>query len=152
MRSQFGRLFSLVTVIAVATLAGCNNDDDCDCPQAVETAVAVAKVPEVTGKWTGRWESETHKGHGGGLTCEAVESGKDKWEANFTAEFGKTKSYKVKLEGTPGDGKVVFGGKVDLGKDDGGEFTWTGRATETEFSGEYQSTEDKGSFKMTRAK
>src|SRR3954468_13983638 len=100
MRSHSAGLFCLLFAIAVASLSGCNKDEDCDSPPpAVEKK---STVPQVAGHWTGRWESETHKGHGGGLTCEAVESGKDKWEANFTAEFGKTKSYKVKLEGTPG--------------------------------------------------
>lgn len=151
MRYHAGRIICILTATAVGAFSGCNKDNESSesAPPAEKKAES---LPKVDGKWSGRWESETHKGHGGGLTCDAVESGKQKWEATFTAEFGKTKEYKVKLDGKPGDGKVVFGGKVDLGKDDGGEFTWTGRATETEFSGEYESSNDKGSFKMKRQK
>lgn len=157
-------------VVAVIVLSGCN--DNCDCcggagsaparqvmneksrapTPAVVPVVAPGKVPQVAGTWVGRWDSIGHKGHGGGLKCEAVESGAQKWAANFIAEFGKTKSYQVKLEGTPGDGAVNFGGKIDLGKEDGGVFTWSGRADEKEFNGKYEGGGDTGTFKMTRAK
>lgn len=152
----------LMVVSAFVILPGCNNDC-CECdyapasaPQTGATTAKVestgAKMPKVSGKWEGRWETEGPGGHGGGLKCVAVEDGPNKWTATFTAEFGKIASYNIKLDGKPGDGAVVFGGKVDLGIGDLGIFNWTGRATETEFTGKYVGTSDKGTFKMTRPK
>ena len=112
--------------------------------------IEAVKTLQVAGKYSGRWESGTHKGHGGGLDCLVTEAGAGKWDAVFTAEFGKIKDYKIKLEGKPEGSKVVFGGKVDLGKDDGGIFTWTGHADEKEFIGQYEGGGDKGTFKMAR--
>ena len=111
---------------------------------------APSNMPLVTGKWTGRWT--TTNGHGGGLTCETKETGPNKWEALFVAEFGYIGRYSVKLEGKPGNGEVLFGGKVDLGLGDAGIFNWTGKANATEFTGEFEGGGEKGSFKMTRAK
>jgi len=132
-------------------LAGCNNDHDekSEKPEKAKPA-KVMKAPNVAGKWTGTWESTKQKGHGGGLSCEATEKSKNEWEAVFTAEYGKTSKYNVNLKGKPEDGKVVFGGKVDLGEKSGGVFIWTGRASEKEFTGEYEGGGDTGSFKMTR--
>jgi hypothetical protein len=164
--------FIAVMLLGLSTVAlnGCN--DDCGCCQDAALAnqhfmgpngvqlelpptnspIVVPKVtlPNVTGKWSGRWESAGHPGHGGGLNCVATESGPQKWAAVFTAEFGQTKAYDVKLEGKPGSGVVLFGGSVDLGKKDGGIFTWTGQASQTEFTGKYEGGGDTGTFKMTR--
>jgi hypothetical protein len=152
MRNRANRASVVVISMLAVALTGCNNGNESGESAPPPEKSGKKEQLQVAGKWSGTWESSGHKGHGGGLTCEAIESGKQKWEATFTAEFGKTKAYKVKLEGKPGDGKVVFGGKVDLGKDDGGEFTWTGQATATDFTGEYDGGGDKGSFKMTRIK
>lgn len=132
-------------LLAAAIFSGCTKDGGRE-----EEKDAKPKAPQVAGKWTGTWESASDKRHSGGLSCEATSAKKNEWEAVFTAEFGKTKAYTVKLKGKPQGDKVVFGGEVDLGKADGGVFTWTGRATETEFTGEYQGGGDTGSFKMTR--
>jgi hypothetical protein len=139
---------------ALFVLSGCNSDRDHekheDKPKAAKPK-DVKAAPAIEGKYEGRWESEGHKGHGGGLTCEVKKSSTNEWAAVFTAEFGKTKSYNVNLKGKPDGDKVVFGGQVDLGKDDGGVFTWKGKATDKEFNGEYEGGGDKGSFKMARA-
>lgn len=120
-------------------------------PSAGTLPPAPSNMPQVSGAWAGRWDS-SHPGHGGGLKCVVKEAGPQKWDAVFTAEFGPTKSYNVKLEGKPGDGAVLFGGKVDLGANDGGVFTWTGKATATEFTGKYEGGGDTGVFKMARVK
>lgn len=148
--------FYFAAVLCALVLAGCDKDRDekenkHEGRKADKTADKYVKqAPNVAGKWSGTWESSKNKGHGGGLSCEAAEKNKNEWEAVFTAEYGKTSTYNVNLKGKPEDGKVVFGGKVDLGKDHGGEFTWTGRATATEFTGEYEGGGDIGSFKMKR--
>ena len=135
--------FVLTLVVALSLLSGCDRDCCCNSDAApaatVPSAVApkeappksaAPSLPQVAGKWEGKWASAGHPGHGGGLKCEAKESGAQKWEAVFTAEFGQTQSYNVKLDGKPGDGKVLFGGSVDLGPG-GGVFTWTGDANAT---------------------
>lgn len=107
--------------------------------------------PLVTGNWEGRWESTKHPGHGGGLKCVAAESTKDEWTATFTAEFGRTKDYKIELKGKLDGEKVAFGGEVNIGKDKGeGVFKWTGHASEKEFTGDYDGGGDVGTFKMSR--
>ena len=160
---------AFIAIMPVALL-GCHSD--CDCisepvelkltppvaPPKEEApapkpapATAPAAAPQVTGKWMGTWESAGHKGHGGGLNCEATEAGPQKWAATFTATYGPTKSYQVKLEGKLVEGAVVFGGTVDLGKADGGEFKWSGKATATAFTGKYEGGGDTGTFSMVRA-
>ena len=146
-------LSTLLVLPLLLAFAGCDkNKDDGGKREDKPRVAAPAKTPDVTGKWVGRWESGKHKGHGGGLNCVVTETGRFEYAANFTAEFGKVKDYPIKLTGKPEDGKVVFGGNVDLGKEDGGVFKWTGRATKDEFSGEYEGGGDTGTFKMARAK
>ena len=164
MRAEF-KYLTLAIVLAALTGCcpesrcggGCGCDAGADSAAASPTATApifpqVTVMPQVAGKWAGRWESGGHPGHGGGLRCEATEAGAQKWAAVFTAEFGATKPYEVKLEGKPGDNAVLFGGKIDLGVKDGGVFTWTGSATAMEFLGKYEGGGDTGTFKMSRAK
>ena len=146
----------LLLLVAVLALHGCDRNcaEEKQIPPAAPAPVTVAAspaAPAVSGKWTGRWESSTHKGHGGGgLICNAKETAPGEWSAVFTAEFGKVKDYPMTLKGKSEGDKVVFGGEIDLGKEDGGVFTWTGRATATEFTGEYSGGGDKGTFKMAR--
>jgi hypothetical protein len=145
-------IFALSVVLA---LAGCDKNRDekesrhGDANKGTAEKYGKANVPSVAGSWTGSWESTKNKGHGGGLSCVATEKSKNEWEAVFTAEYGKTSSYNVNLKGKPDGEKVVFGGKVDLGEKSG-VYTWTGRATATEFTGEYEGGGDSGTFKMTR--
>jgi hypothetical protein len=149
---------SFLAMILLA-LSGCDKDRD-EKENKHESHSADARTsekyrkiaaPNVSGKWVGTWTSGKDKSHGGALSCEATEKNKNEWEAVFTAEYGKTSKYNVLLKGKPEGDKVAFGGKVDLGKEPGGGvFTWTGRATETEFTGEYEGGGDTGSFKMTR--
>jgi len=149
--------FSPIAVLALALilLTGCdkkgnNEEKSAEAPKPVEAMPEPAK-PQVTGSWDGRWESSGHKGHGGGLKCEATETAKGEWTAVFTAEFGRVKDYKVELKGKQEGDKVVFGGEVNIGKEKGeGVFKWSGQADGKEFSGVYEGGGDKGTFKMTR--
>jgi len=148
----------LLAAMLTLVLLGCDKDrdekekkhDDRSAPASTAEKYSRNATPNVSGKWVGTWESTKNKGHGGGLSCEATEKSKNEWEAVFTAEYGKTSSYNVNLKGKAEEGKVVFGGKVDLGEKGGGVFNWTGRATATEFTGEYEGGGDTGSFKMAR--
>jgi hypothetical protein len=169
MRNKTSIPFAFLLALTLAVLTGCHRDCGCcgeSVPAVAESAPKTASAsspapapvestapaaPQVAGKWIGTWESIGHKGHGGGLRCEATEAGAGKWEAVFTAEYGPTKSYNVKLEGKLSGAAVLFGGKVDLGRGDGGVFTWTGEATQTAFKGKYEGGGDTGSFQMVRA-
>ena len=163
MRTTLIALLAFVAFTLIG-MTGCHSDCDCvpesagahaapkeEAPAPKPSATASPAAPQVTGKWMGTWESAGHKGHGGGLNCEAIEAGPQKWAATFTASYGPTKSYQVKLEGKLVDGAVIFGGTVDLGKADGGNFTWTGKATATAFTGKYEGGGDTGTFAMVRA-
>ena len=105
--------------------------------------------PLVTGKWEGTWKS-SKSGHGGGLQCTAVETGKDMWKATFVAQYGQEATYSIEMIGQREGPTVLFEGDVDLGEKDGGVYHWTGRATANEFVGEYSSSNDSGGFRMQR--
>ena len=150
------RLLSLV-VCAALLCTGCDKDqqkEEKTTPPAASEANAPAEkpAPTVTSHWSGRWQSNKAKEHAGGLTCEAAAKADGEWEATFTAEFGRTKAYKIPLKGKREGDKVVFGGEVNIGAEKGeGVFKWTGHADEKEFVGEYEGGGDKGTFKMERA-
>ena len=63
----------LMVVSAFIVLPGCNDCCECDYLPApaqgtsaapIKTESAQAKMPKVTGKWEGRWETEGPGGHG----------------------------------------------------------------------------------------
>lgn len=149
-----------VLAVLLGALAGCDKDDGGgksksreaeSNEKAAPAEPAAPPAPKVEGAWTGRWQSASHKGHGGGLDCVAKQTGPDTWTATFTAEFGRTKAYTIPLEGKRDGDAVRFGSEVDIGKEKGeGKFTWTGKATATEFSGTYEGGGDKGTFSMQR--
>jgi len=86
-----------------------------------------AHEPEdsVSGYYEGHWYGPNPELPLGTLTCTITPSGPDAWNAVFFATFGETGTYEVPLEGRREDGKVLFGGAVNLGETDG-VYEWTG--------------------------
>jgi hypothetical protein len=150
-------LSALSVTAALCALYGCNHGC-CGPEQAPPTVAPVVSVPApaptpvetkpslVTGKWSGTWKS--NGGHSGTLACKVTDAGPMKWDAVFTAQFGITMSYPVKLEGKPGKDSVLFGGTVDLGP--AGAFTWSADANGAEFNGKYEGGGDTGGFNLKR--
>ncbi|MGE3804414.1 MAG: hypothetical protein AB7K24_07060 [Gemmataceae bacterium] len=117
-----------------------------------------AKMPDITGKWTGEWGPFNpaqgqllDKQKCKGLDCEVVL--KDGvWHATFEGECGRPYKYTIKMEGRQAGDVVLFKGSTDLGEKDGGVYDWVGRASESGFVGFYTSAHYTGVFTLTRNK
>ncbi len=156
-----GVLFAAIMITVVETRAGVgkpmpetpkNPETPTIAPQKDTPAPVRGKIaPNVAGRWAGTWESIRNKGHGGTVSCDALEKSENEWTAVIYAEYGPEMKFNIDLKGICEDGKVVFDGKLDLGEEQG-IYTWTGAATAAEFSGSYKGPGENGIFKMTRAK
>lgn len=111
-----------------------------------------AQTPEdtVSGYYAGHWYGPNPEKPLGTLNCTITPTGPDQWQADFIATFGEVGEYEVPLEGRREDGKVLFGGDVNLGETDG-VYSWTGEIVGDEFTGNYTSNYINGSFHMNRA-
>ena len=110
-----------------------------------------AAVDTVSGYYAGDWFGPNPEKSLGSLNCTITAKGADSWDAHFVATFGEVGEYKVPLEGKRVDGKVIFGGDVDLGESEGGVFGWTGEIVGDEFNGVYKAAGYTGTFRMVRA-
>lgn len=104
----------------------------------------------VSGYYAGHWYGPNPELPLGTLTCTITPTGPDTWNADFIATFGEVGEYEVPLEGRREDGKVLFGGSVNLGETDG-VYEWTGEIVGDTFTGAYTSDYINGTFRMTRA-
>jgi len=104
----------------------------------------------VSGYYAGDWFGPNPEKSLGSLNCTITAKGADTWHAHFVATFGEVGEYEVPLEGKRVDGKVVFGGAVDLGESEGGVFEWGGEIVGDEFNGEYKASGYVGTFRMTK--
>jgi hypothetical protein len=136
-------------------LAGCDKHrerkaarGDNDAPK--KSAPPEIVRPQIEGKWVGKWESIKNKGHEGTVVCEAIHKSKDEWTAVIHAEYGPEMKFNIDLKGVWDGKRIRFEGELDLGEKEAGIFTWTGWATDSKFSGEYQGPGENGVFSMTR--
>jgi hypothetical protein len=104
----------------------------------------------LTGAWAGHWTDSRpeYSKSGGDFSCEAVAKSENVWTCTF--KLGKTRQWIVELKGKLKDGKLVFGGAVDLGAVQG-LYTWSGTLSAEGFKGEYDGPDEKGTFTMKRA-
>ncbi len=105
----------------------------------------------VSGYYAGDWYGPNPEKSLGTLNCTTTATGPDSWDALFAATFGDYGEYEVPLEGRREEGKVVFGGTVDLGPADGGAYEWSGEIIGDDFNGTYTSKFISGSFRMKRS-
>ncbi|HYG73591.1 MAG TPA: hypothetical protein VEK08_01060 [Planctomycetota bacterium] len=103
----------------------------------------------LTGEWAGTWTDSRpqYSKSGGPFTCSAKEKSPGVWTCVFA--LGKGRSWTVELKGTERDGKLVFGGTVDLG-DTQGLYTWSGELTRDGFTGKYDGPGEVGTFAMKK--
>ncbi|GEM_PF-5119687 len=104
----------------------------------------------VSGQWVGHWYVGESTTPAGGLKATITSAGRDAWDAAFDAEFGGTARYEVQLTGRRQEGRVLFGGQVDLGRASGGVFEWTGEIIGREFTGRYTSAGVRGTFRLEK--
>jgi len=105
----------------------------------------------VSGYYEGDWYGPNPDRPLGELTCTIERRDGTHWDATFFASFGGFGEYEVAMEGKREDGRVVFGGSIDLGETSGGVFNWDGEVEGDEFRGAYTSKAINGTFRMRRA-
>jgi hypothetical protein len=115
-------------------------------------APALPQTDLLVGQWSGTWSSTTN-GMKGALTCTVKQSADGTYTAAFKAIFGGLFTHKstVALNVDASTDPWTFKGKEDLGFMAGGVYTYEGRSDGKEFTSTYDSTFDKGTFKMNRA-
>ncbi len=138
----------LIQTVAVATLTVVLAAMQTGC---AHTSKDETTMDTVSGYYAGDWFGPNPEKSLGTLNCTITPKGKDAWDAYFVATFGEVGEYEVPLEGKREDGKVVFGGAVDLGASEGGVFEWTGEIVGDEFNGIYKARGYTGTFKMVKA-
>jgi hypothetical protein len=120
---------------------------------------APAQPPDITGKWTGVWNSfnpaepgATQKEQCPSLSATVESGANGVWTASFEGDCGRPYKYTIKMEGHASGPAVLFKGSADLGPRDGGVFDWIGRADGKAFIGFYTSGYSTGTFTLSRAK
>jgi len=104
------------------------------------------KWPDLT-KWEGTWHTEKNSHHpalDGKLMCDANLTGDGKWNGKFYGDWrGQRFSYDIEWEGPP----EAVTGKADI---DGADYRWSGKMTDTDFIGTFESNRYIGNFSMKR--
>jgi hypothetical protein len=111
---------------------------------------AVCQAVDLSGCWSGSWES-CATGHKGPLWAEFVPCGGNQYDVHFRGRFMKIMPFKysVTMIAEERDGVVYLSGSQYLGRMFG-TFTFNAAATETCFSANYNSCKDHGQFKLSR--
>lgn len=111
---------------------------------------ASAQPPDLTGRWSGYWVSES-KGHTGPLHARFRPIDSDTYRVAFRGRFRGVIPfwYTTKLEVTgTGDGVVLLGASQRLPIV--GEYRTTATATATNFDATFTSRRESGRFVLTR--
>lgn len=123
-------------------------------PDGPSPAPTAEKAALLVGTWEGTWSSSSC-GMDGTLRCTVTKSdnGDGKYIAAFDATFWKVFSHKSTITlNAEADGEALrFSGEEDLGLLKGGVYHYEGHTDGKEFYSTYDSTFDKGIFRMKRA-
>jgi len=123
-------------------------------PLALALILAVAgpaQAVDLTGSWTGRWES-TSTGHAGLLRATFRPCGEGRWAVDFSGRFFKILPfrYSVTLRVVEDEGdRVTLAGSSWLGRMFG-TFCYRADATACAFEAHYTSKKDSGVFRLRR--
>lgn len=103
------------------------------------------------GAWQGSWVSEA-SGHQGKLRCLIEPKGPTGHQAWFRANYAGILSfgYKVPLQLTPAGDRQELQGAANLGVLVGGNYTYQGYVTSTNFFSTYRCRVDHGRFELRR--
>jgi len=141
--------FRLLAGLTALLAAGCSSFNK-------EWKAVEGKAPSssgIEGPWHGTWRSDVNA-HTDQLRCLITPSTNGTYSARFQAKYRKwirlTFSYTVSLTVTNQQDGFQFEGSADLGWLAGGDYTYRGRATPTNFFSSYRSRHDRGVFEMTR--
>ncbi len=137
----------LVVIAFALALSGCAGEFD----RAWRAAERRPAGDALAGRWDGTWRSEKHKSAGGRLRGVMIPLGKNAYRAEFKANWLVfTSAYSVDFRTERRRGELHFQGEHDLGRLYGGVYTFIGRATPDRFLASYDSSYDRGTFKMSR--
>ena len=124
-------------------------------PLALSILLAVtapAAAVDLTGSWTGSWES-TSTGHAGPLRATFRPCGEDRWAVDFSGRFFKLFPFRysvnLRVVEDAGD-RVTLAGTSWLGRLFG-TFCYRADATACRFEAHYTSKKDTGVFRLERA-
>ncbi|MCY3014001.1 MAG: hypothetical protein NT171_04755 [Planctomycetota bacterium] len=124
-------------------------------PLALSILLAVtapAAAVDLTGSWTGSWESRS-TGHAGPLRATFRPCGEDRWTVDFSGRFFKLLPFKysvtLRVVEDAGD-RVTLAGTSWLGRLFG-TFCYRADATACRFEARYTSKKDTGIFRLERA-
>ena len=120
--------------------------------QQVEAAAAVVpSAPDLSGRWTGTWSSQS-TGHQGPMTAEFCRVNDSQYAVSFTGKFCAIIPFRYKAtlnaKHNP-DGSVQLSGSRHLGLLFG-TFRFQGIVTDNRFQATYCSKDDTGNFRLTR--
>jgi hypothetical protein len=121
-------------------------------PAGLPAAPPPAPPPDLlAGDWEGSWSS-TASDMGGKLRCQVRPLEDGTYQADFHAAFAAVLSHdsSVTLRVRKDGRSWHFEGSKDLGWMSGGVYTYKGHATAEEFYSTYDSSFDRGIFRMTR--
>lgn len=107
---------------------------------------------DLAGCWEGTWQSDWN-GHHGGLRSIITKQGDGYYNAQFHATYAVVIPFEFEIPLlVTDDGQVYnFQGEADLGWLAGGNYTYNGTATASEFLADYcAENNDHGTFTMTR--
>jgi hypothetical protein len=110
----------------------------------------VAQPPNLSGRWSGRWVSETN-GHTGPLHARFRQVDEDTYRVAFRGRFAKVLPfwYTTRLDMVAtGDGVVVLAASQRLPLV--GTYSTTATATATDFEATFTSRKDSGRFILSR--
>ena len=108
-------------------------------------------VEGIEGRWEGHWVSHVN-GHKGALRCLVSKEPDGTYKTRFHAKYRRILrfGYTVMMDVHQTNSVTSFQGAADLGWYAGGEYQYSGRASETNYSATYQSKSDNGVFEMKR--
>lgn len=134
-------LFGLTAILAAS---GCSTFD-----RDYKVAVDHGPYTDFTGPWEGKWQSNVN-GHNGRLRCIMAQVGEDEYDGRFQAKYSGifTFEHKIRMKSRVEGGVATFDGRADLPFF--GDYNWTGRIVGEEFTAEYRTEKDNGTFSLAR--
>ena len=136
---------ALLGVTAILAASGCSTFD-----RDYEVAVAHGPYTDFTGPWEGKWQSNVSD-HSGRLRCLMAQVSEDEYDGRFQAKYSRifTFEHKIRMKSRVEGGVATFDGRADLPFF--GDYNWTGRIVGEEFTAEYRTDQDNGTFSLTRS-
>ena len=135
----------LIATVLLLTAAAAGVADD------APPVVAAAAAPDLSGDWTGHWESGKN-GHRGPLRATFTRVGPNCYQVRFAGRFAKVIPFRyntpLTVVGT-GDGVALLSASKTLGPLLG-TFSMSATATATTFDADFTAKNDHGKFVLTR--